>query len=45
MKFEIKQIGIINSPYKTKQACPAQGVVEPEAEGRVEIFPEYAEAL
>lgn len=45
MKFEIKQIGIIHSPYKTKQDCPPQGLLKPDAEGRVEVFPEYAEAL
>jgi tRNA (Thr-GGU) A37 N-methylase len=26
-KFEIEQIGIIHSPYKTKNECPIQGQV------------------
>jgi tRNA-Thr(GGU) m(6)t(6)A37 methyltransferase TsaA len=45
MKFEIKQIGIIHSPYRTKEECPIQGNVKPEGKGQVEVFPEYEEAL
>ena len=45
MKFEINQIGTIFSPYKTKEQCPIQGTFMPEGKGRVEIFPEYEEAL
>ena len=45
MKFEIKQIGTIYSPYKTKDGCPIQGTFKPESKGKVEIFPEYEEAL
>ncbi len=45
MKFEIKQIGLIHSPYKTKEECPIQGNVRPEGKGWVEVFSEYAEAL
>jgi tRNA-Thr(GGU) m(6)t(6)A37 methyltransferase TsaA len=45
MKFEIEQIGTIYSPYKTKEECPIQGPHKPEGKGRVEIFPEYEEAL
>ena len=45
MKFEIKQIGTIYSPYKNKDECPIQGFVRPDGKGRIEIFPEYEEAL
>ena len=45
MKFEINTIGMILSPYKTKEECPIQGIVVPKGKGRVEIFPEYEEAL
>ncbi len=45
MKFEIKQIGTIYSPYKRKEECPIQGSVKPDGKGQVEIFPEYEEAL
>ena len=45
MKFEINQIGTIFSPYKTKEQCPVQGVFSPEGKGRVELFPQYHQAL
>ena len=45
MKFEISQIGTIYTPYKTKEQCPIQGVVAQDGKGKVEIFPEYEEAL
>lgn len=45
MKFEIKQIGIIHTPYKTKEECPIQGNARPEGRGSVKVFDEYAEAL
>ena len=45
MIFEIKQIGTIYSPYKTKEACPIQGRVKPEGKACVEIIPEYEAAL
>ena len=45
MKYEIKPIGLIHSPYKTKEECPIQGSVKPEGKGKVELFPEYAEGL
>jgi len=44
-KFSIEQIGIIRSPYKTKDQCPIQGRIEPNAKGQVEIFPEYEDGL
>ncbi len=44
-KFEIIQLGTIYSPYKTKEECPIQGQVNPEGKGRIEIFPEYEDAL
>ena len=44
-KFEIEQIGIVHSPYKTKEDCPIQGRVKPEGKGRIEIFSEYEEGL
>lgn len=45
MKFEIEQIGIIHSPYKTKDECPIQGKINPERKGQIELFPEYEEGL
>lgn len=45
MSFRVDQIGTIFSPYKTKEQCPIQGVAASGGKGRVEIFPEYEEAL
>jgi tRNA-Thr(GGU) m(6)t(6)A37 methyltransferase TsaA len=44
-QFEIQQIGVISSPFKTKDDCPIQGVVSASAEGRIEVFPQYGEGL
>ena len=45
MKFEIKQIGTIYSPYKKKEDCPIQGQAMPEGKGYIELYPEYKDAL
>lgn len=45
MDFEMKQIGTIHSPYKTKEECPIQGIVKPAGIGQIEVFKEYEEAL
>lgn len=41
----IKPIGVIHSPYKTKDKAPIQGIFRPEGTGWVEIYPEYGEGL
>ena len=38
-------IGVIHSPYKTKEQCPIQPLYASEAEGRVEVFEQYADGL
>jgi tRNA-Thr(GGU) m(6)t(6)A37 methyltransferase TsaA len=38
-------IGVIHSPYKTKQECPIQGAFCPDAKGTVEVFRDYEPAL
>ena len=38
-------IGIIHSPYATKENTPIQGIFSPESIGRIEVFPEYKEGL
>ena len=45
MEFKIQQIGIIYSPYKTKEQCPIQGIEEPKGIGEIEIYSKYEEAL
>ena len=43
--MQFKPIGKIQTPYKTKEECPIQPVYSSEAEGRVEVFLEYAAGL
>lgn len=45
MEYTIHPIGTIHSPYKIKEECPIQGIVDPEGKGEIEIFPEYEEGL
>jgi tRNA-Thr(GGU) m(6)t(6)A37 methyltransferase TsaA len=44
MEVSFKVIGIIRSPFKSKDNTPIQGVYS-NAYGSVELFPEYAEGL
>ncbi len=41
----IEPIGIIYTPYKSKDECPIQSLYAPDALGRVEVFAEYAAGL
>jgi len=43
--MELNPIGVIHSPHKTKDECPIQPVYSANAEGRVEVFEEYAAGL
>ncbi len=43
--MEINPIGIIHSPYATKEACPIQPLYSSEAAGRVEVFEKYKAGL
>jgi tRNA-Thr(GGU) m(6)t(6)A37 methyltransferase TsaA len=43
--MELRPIGVIHSPYTTKDACPIQPVYSSEAEGTVEVFGEFAAGL
>jgi tRNA-Thr(GGU) m(6)t(6)A37 methyltransferase TsaA len=45
MKKELVPIGVIHSPFQSKEACPIQPVFAAEAEGGVEVFEEYADGL
>lgn len=44
MKIELTPIGIIHSPYKTKEEVPIQAYLSNE-EGEVEVFKEYEDGL
>jgi tRNA-Thr(GGU) m(6)t(6)A37 methyltransferase TsaA len=45
MTLTLVPIGVIHSPYTTKEACPIQGRYAENAKGQVEVFPAYAEGL
>ena len=44
-KFEITQIGVIRTPFKTKGEAPIQAYMEPDAAGEVQVFDDYAPGL
>lgn len=45
MSSVITPIGVIHSPYKTKDSAPIQGAFVPDRDGRVVVSPEYEEGL
>ena len=45
MLFELKPIGVIRSPYASKEEAPIQGAFRPEGKGTVEVYPEYVAGL
>jgi tRNA (adenine37-N6)-methyltransferase len=45
MDITCTPIGVIHSDFKTKEAAPIQGAFEAGAEGRVEVFGDYAAGL
>ncbi len=45
MKYKIHPIGIIHSPYKTKEECPVQGKTQLKGKGLVLVDEEYEEGL
>ena len=45
MNSKLTPIGVIHSPYATKESTPIQGAFCPDGMGKVEVFPEYKEGL
>lgn len=45
LEFTIKAIGVIRTPFGEPADAPTQGAFEPDSEGTVEVFDEYAEGL
>jgi tRNA-Thr(GGU) m(6)t(6)A37 methyltransferase TsaA len=45
MNSKLIPIGIIHSPYHTKETAPIQGSLNPDVRGQVEVFQEYEEGL
>ena len=39
------QIGVIHTPFAEQKGTPIQGIMAPEAEGTVEVFPEFQDGL
>ena len=44
-KWLIRPIGVIRSPHQGKDQAPIQGACAPQAQGRVEVLPEFQEGL
>ena len=44
MKIELKQIGIVHSPFKTKEETPIQPFKSDQS-GEVEVFKDFEEGL
>jgi len=44
-EFIYRSIGLIHTPFKTREEAPAQGCFAKEAKGEVELFREYAAGL
>jgi tRNA (adenine37-N6)-methyltransferase len=45
MDIIMNPIGIIHSPFKSKEETPMHGILQPEARGTVEVFSEFADGL
>lgn len=43
--MEVRPIGVIHSPHRMKDKCPIQPTFAAGAEGRVEVYPEFAPGL
>ncbi len=41
----LEPIGVIHTPFKTKEECPIQPVYSSDSLGRVEVFAEYEQGL
>jgi tRNA-Thr(GGU) m(6)t(6)A37 methyltransferase TsaA len=44
-KIELKPIGVIHTPFKTREDVPIQSSGGQDVEGILEVYPEYAEGL
>jgi formylmethanofuran dehydrogenase subunit E len=43
--FQLKNIGIIRTPFRDRREAPKQGTDHPDSEGRIELFDEYRQGL
>jgi tRNA-Thr(GGU) m(6)t(6)A37 methyltransferase TsaA len=45
MEFQVSAVGVIHTNHATKEVTPIQGAFHPDAEGTVEVFPQFAAGL
>ena len=45
MTQQLQPIGVIHTPFTTKDTCPIQGRYAAKTPGRIEIYPGYSEGL
>ena len=45
MEYQVSAVGVIHTPYTTKEEAPIQGNFHPDAIGTVEVFAEFSEGL
>lgn len=43
--MDIEPVGVIHTPFHSKEECPIQPVYAADSAGEVEVFPEFAAAL
>ena len=43
--MEMTPIGIIHSPFRTKEECPIQPLYSADSSGRIEVYEQFAEGL
>ena len=44
-EFTVRPIGVVRSPYRTKNDAPRQGRLAPEVESKIEIFEPFRKGL
>jgi tRNA-Thr(GGU) m(6)t(6)A37 methyltransferase TsaA len=44
-KMQLQPIGLIHTPYRTKQDCPIQPIYAAQTEGRIEVYREFSAGL
>lgn len=44
-KITLQPIGVVHSPYKSRNETPRQGILKPEIEATIELYPPYEKGL
>jgi tRNA (Thr-GGU) A37 N-methylase len=45
MRYTFEPIGLLHTPYLSKEGVPIQGALDPQSFGTAEVFEEYAAGL